>query len=256
MKISSPVQYYYKLYLDGLDFISKPLGGQVVNKIMQGWIRQMGSCNVTDMQDFVDQCNANLLKSNVPLPVPRDWVSKYKVGYFKVEKGQLPNRNYFLFSEDWLSTFDDEEHPLFGLEFYTVPSYDRDGNLNEIAFRIIDQSQVHGAFKWLFSSGQQSTFGLQNVDPSKPVYVVEGAWDYMALTESGEANVVGLGSVLLTDLHKKNLKGLDIVHCMDMDTYGISTRSTSDKYCFFTPSGKDPYDAYQKHGYTKLLKIK
>ena len=78
----------------------------------------------------------------------------------------------------------------------------------------------------------------------------------VALRESGY-NAVGLGSAVLMPEHFDKL-GQEVLFCGDMDNFGMFYRqeqTESIKYCFFAPEGKDPYDAFLKNGYVKIVKI-
>lgn len=132
--------------------------------------------------------------------------------------------------------------------FMVCPSYDRNGALNNLVFRFTDDRICQLMCKWLFSHGRQATFGLEKVDPSKPVYVVEGFFDYVAMTEMGIQSV-GLGSAFISEAHWGFLEGLDLRFLLDSDETGrkYSERLRGEGYrvCRLSDEFKDPWEYYQ-----------
>jgi DNA primase len=104
-------------------------------------------------------------------------------------------------------------------DMLVMPSYGRSGDLNNLVFRYVDEYVSRYWCKWLFSHGRQATFGLHKIDPSKPVYVVEGFFDYVAMDQMGMQSV-GLGSAFISDKHWEFLKDLDLLFILDSDEAG------------------------------------
>jgi DNA primase len=77
----------------------------------------------------------------------------------------------------------------------------------------------------------------------------------LAFRESGYTNAVGLGSAKITEAHLQQLKTDNYIFCQDMDRFGMSQRTDLSRTCFFKPEGKDPYEAWQKHGRVDIVKI-
>lgn len=252
----TPRAYQYKLALDGLDFSQSQLGQACLNDLMVSQVQNVGLIDVSGLQSFIDSCVIERRKAEPTHPLPLAWRDKYQVGLFSLSPDSCFNSPYVLFNRDWLSIWHDDVSPMWGLQFLVVPSYNHDGVLNEIGFRILDTNAVDSAFKWLFANGQQATFGLQNCDTDKPLTLVEGAWDYMALNECGATNVVGLGSVFVTERHHAQLGSRVYRTCFDQDSFGIAQRAGPSSYCFFVPEGKDPFETYLQHGAVRLLDVK
>jgi DNA primase len=136
-------------------------------------------------------------------------------------------------------------------EYMIVPSYDRQGKLNNLAFRFIDEDIVTWMAKWLFSHGRQATFGLEEVDPSKPVLLVEGFFDRVAckLLSGGKLQAVGLGSAFISDYHWRFLKGLDCRFLLDSDEtgrrYSKELKEEGHKVYMLSDEFKDPWEFYE-----------
>lgn len=248
----TPRAYQYKMALDGLDFSQSQVGQACMNDMLTTQVQRVGLTDVSGLDAFVDACVKERQRHEPEHPLPLAWRDKYKVGLFTVTPDSCFDSPYVLFNREWLTIWHDVVSPMWGLQFLTVPSYDRHGRLNEIGFRVLDTTTVDNAFKWLFAAGQQATFGLEHADVAQKLTLVEGAWDYMALTECGESNVVGLGSVFISDRHKVQLESCKYRVCFDQDTFGIAQRRDQD-YCFFVPQAKDPFDAYCAYGEVRLL---
>lgn len=130
-------------------------------------------------------------------------------------------------------------------DMLVMPSYDRLGNLNNLAFRFVDDYISSFWAKWLFSHGRQATFGAHKIDESKPVYVVEGFFDHVACDQMGIQSV-GLGSAFISDAHWEQLKGLDVTFVLDSDEAGVNhaqrLREDGHKVKILKDLYKDPYD--------------
>lgn len=183
---------------------------------------------------------------------PRELVSKYGITSWKWEPHEYNTwAKYFPFNKEELelATFklNRLEIPcdMVKAETLVIPSYDRNGVLNNLVFRFIDQDIESICAKWLFSHGRQATFGLEKLDPSKPVYIVEGFFDYVAMSEMGY-QVVGLGSAFISDAHWKFLEGLEVVFLLDSDDVGYryseELKRQGNQVKFLENSHKDPYE--------------
>jgi DNA primase len=130
-------------------------------------------------------------------------------------------------------------------EQIVMPSYDRQGNLNNLVFRYVDEHVSKFWAKWLFSHGRSATFGLHKIDPNKTVYVVEGFFDHVACDQLGMQSV-GLGSAFISDMHWKQLEGLKLVFILDSDEVGAeySNRLKADghRVWMLKDKFKDPYE--------------
>lgn len=246
----------YKLACDGYDLSTK-FDGNLLNKLAIKYANT--HCKVEQIpnaETFISSCINKRQKLNLtPRDIPKELCDKYEVGYFETSRNACYDSPYILFNENELNFWSATGTDLWGLQFMVVPSRNYDGDINEIGFRLLNQEKVKNAFKWLFPYGQKATFGLHKCDPSKPLILVEGFQDMLAFTESGYDNVVGLGSVKITDAHKAELKTEDYIFCQDMDSFGMSERTDLSKTCFYIPEGKDPYDVWQTHGKVDILKI-
>lgn len=141
---------------------------------------------------------------------------------------------------EWPILLTEEEQLVF-------PSYDRNHHLNNIALRHLSPDISRIAAKWWFSHGRQATFGLERVDPSKPVYIVEGWFDWVACEEMGIQSV-GLGSAFISDAHYRYLDGLDLIFLLDSDDVGrkYSERLEEEgcKVHYLSSEYKDPWEFY------------
>lgn len=133
-------------------------------------------------------------------------------------------------------------------EFMMVASYDRRGVFNNLVFRFIDEDIATWMAKWLFSHGRQATFGLESIDPTKPVILVEGFFDYVACREMG-LNAVGLGSAFISSYHWRFLEGLNVCFLLDSDEtgskYSLRLKDEGQKVLILKDTYKDPWEYYQ-----------
>jgi hypothetical protein len=187
---------------------------------------------------------------------PLEVAPNYGISSWKWEPHQYTSwKNYFPFNRDAMLI---SSAILANLgfvvdltqeEFMTCPSYDRQGNLNCLVFRFVDDHISSLMCKWLFSHGRQATFGLQKVDPSKPVYVVEGLYDHIACDLMEEGQSVGLGSAFASEAHFKFMEGLDIIFLLDSDETGLkySQRLQREGYKvrFLNDEFKDPWEYFE-----------
>jgi hypothetical protein len=185
---------------------------------------------------------------------PLELVPLYKMTSYRWNLEHIPPsmKNYFLFNQAELNyanfMFSIRGYPEVKMEeesFVAMPSYDRDGRLNNLVFRVVSDQLSQFAAKWLFTHGRQATFGLERVDPTKPVYVVEGFFDYVAMDQMG-IQAVGLGSAFISDAHWKFLDGLNLIFLLDSDPvgqrYGKELQEQGHTVRFLGTEYKDPYE--------------
>ncbi len=248
--------YDYKFACDGYDLLHK-FDGTLLNEYGIRYVTR--HCKVdsfNNAEEFINKCVETRQQLNLtPREIPSELCYKYQVGYFETSIANCTDSEYILFNKKELDFWHKVGIDLWGLQFMVVPSRDYNGQINDIGFRLLNQDRVADAFKWLFPYGQQATFGLHLCNKNEPLLLVEGFQDMLAFSESGYTNVVGLGSAVITDQHKIQLQTEDYIFCQDMDKFGLSQRTDLTKTCFFTPEGKDPYEAWQKHGKVDILKI-
>ena len=144
-----------------------------------------------DSFDYKLACDGYDLSTKFDGHLLNELAIKYANKHCKIDC--LPNAEEF--NEPELTFWSNTGTDLWGLQFLVVPSRDRNGEINEIGFRLLNQEKVKEAFKWLFPYGQQATFGLHLCDTDEQLLLVEGFQDMIAFRESGYNNVVGLGSV-------------------------------------------------------------
>lgn len=246
----------YKLACDGFDLLNSKLGEETLNDIAVSYVKE--HCVVStfsDAESFVFDCICNRRRKEFEHPLRVDLRDKYEVGVFRTSKEYCIDNKYILFNQTQLEEWDTTGVHLWDLEFLVIPSRDSTGKINEIGFRLLNTSLVHDAFKWLFMFGQQATFGLQLCDMSKPIIAVEGAFDWIALAESGYKNIIGLGSAFISQRQKEYVKGKELVMCLDQDSFGLSQRVKYNKYCFFKPDAKDPFEAFCNYGRVDLIEV-
>lgn len=248
----------FKVCFDGLDLLKSNLGKELVNDSLRHEILDhFTAINMDDHQDLleiiVSECMSQRRRQEPYHLVPVALRDRYEIGVFTTGQNVLADVPYALFDDSWLGLWESgNSKSTRGVKFLVAPSRGIDGRITDIGFRVLNTSEVHDAFKWTFMLGQQATYGLDRVNADQPLVLVEGAWDQLALEQSGVPNVVGLGAVGLTAGHSRILSGLDYAVCWDQDTFGIAQRG-SDKCVFFEPEGKDPFDAWITHGRVGLV---
>lgn len=255
--------FRYKLACDGIDLISKPLGSSVIGSYGRKYIEKHCKLKLSkdQLESFIRDCIRDR-KFAIDLDyrgLSQELCDKYEIGLFVVSKQHcIQDVDFVLFNEEQLNFWRAAGINLFDLQFMVVPSRDWAGEVNEVGFRILDMKQVHDGFKWLFPIGQQATFGLHKCSKDKKLVLCEGFLDYVAFVESGYTNIVGIGSVEVTDNHLKQLKTDNWSVCFDMDRFGFFNSSKfidQRRACFYFPQGKDPYEVYRLHGRVDLLHI-
>lgn len=251
----------YKLCLDGFDLLRLPFFEEVIFPSLSELSRQLltkhtfQNC-LPDVEGFVQEAQARrrLNEPNHPLPVHlRD---KYEIGLWKV--GDFwPGGTHVVVCPEAVQAWKSLGIDVSDLLVLVAPSRNRFGDINDIGFRIINTASVHDAVKWFWLSGQRATYGLQHSDITQPITLVEGVFDYIALTACGAKNVVGLGAAELSRAHKQQLSGATLRYCFDQDTFGLAQRAgqESSELAFFSPEGKDPFDAWITHGFVSLVLV-
>lgn len=248
--------YDYKFACDGYDLIDK-FDGNLLNPVGVDYVtRHCKLDNFDHAEDFISECVKRRQDLQLtPRDIPSLLCDKYQVGYFETSVSSCFDSPYILFNKEELDFWKSVDVDLWGLKFMVVPSRDIQGNINDIGFRLLNQDKVKNVFKWLFPLGQQATFGLHLCDINEQLLLVEGFQDMIAFRESGYTNVVGLGSAKITKAHLSQLKTDNYVFCQDMDRFGMTQRTDFSKTCFFSPEGKDPYEAWQKYGRVNVVNI-
>ena len=150
---------------------------------------------------------------NVTGLYPRDFLGQSD--YWLFNEDELQHREYLLAQHGIQISIADQ--PVM-----VAPSYDRDGQLNCLAFRNI-HSDLAQLCKWFFSHGRCATFGLDRIDhlelAAPDCYIVEGFFDFVAMREQGYV-AVGLGSPTCSEDHWTSLRGLDPIFLFDSDETG------------------------------------
>lgn len=132
-----------------------------------------------------------------------EWVSKLPSGHFcldYVTKRQIPNKFYdkLLFTEHY-KQFIDALIPNHGKELYddarlVIPFYDEYDELIAVSGRALIKSERELRYVTIRTNDSQSklVFGMDRVDLTKDVYIVEGPLDSLFLDNcvaSGDANL-------------------------------------------------------------------
>lgn len=248
--------YLYKLCCDGLDFVTNTQFKFSSEEILYAKNHTIIN-DFSKIQEFYNHVISQ--SDNLKNLYPIDLISKYEMGYFKVELGHNFHPDYILFSDDNIKKWE-EIIPIIGLEFLVAFSRGNDGNVNGFGMRLLNNDKLLSAFKWLFPMGQHCTFGLHNIIPiNNSIVTVEGFTDYIAFRESGYNNVIGLGSAVLEPAHQLILQQYSIIQCPDQDAFGMSLRRVFDRenipYCYYTPNAKDPYESFLKNGNVNMVYV-
>lgn len=243
---SSPEAFDMKICFDGADLLKSRIGKALCNRYLAKEIRKVRK-GLPDLELFVADAVKRRQKKEPDHLLPVKLRDEYEVGIFTT--GETYGYNHAVFNKEWLELWGPRS---LGVEFLVVPSRDRNGVINDVGLRVLSTASVLEAFKWIFLCGQQSTFGLHKAT-SKELVVVEGAWDQIAFEQSNIPNVVGLGSVTVTKGHAKQLEGYTYKECWDQDRHGLARRDINN-CCFYSPAGKDPFDAWLTNGQLKLIR--
>lgn len=253
-------QHLFKICFDGYDLLTRhsqyiPEEFEVKYSeehtiIKDGFPKLMEFYNYTinEIQNNLEKvCNLEHIK------LTKELIEKYEIGYYKITEGLNFHDKYICFSDKDLIKWNKILNiNLYDLEFLVHFSRDINGNLNGFGLRLLGNRKqlVENSFKWLFPMGQHCTFGLQNLNDNKDIILVEGFSDYMAASESGYYNVIGLGSIDITNGHKYFLPENRNYHfCYDQDGYGYRKKKEFKQFVFFIPEKfKDPYEAFLNNG--------
>lgn len=251
-----PQCYLYKLCCDGFDFVTNTQFKFSSEEILYANNHTI----IKEFEKLPEFYNYVITQSSkLESLYPTHLVSKYEMGYFKVELGLNFHPNYILFSDANIKIWE-EIISIIGLEFLVAFSRGTDGNINGFGMRLLNNDKLLPAFKWLFPMGQHCTFGLHDVIPiNNTIVTVEGFTDYIAFRESGHNNVIGLGSAILEPGHQTILRDFKIIQCPDQDAFGSSLRRTFDvqntPYCYYIPNAKDPYESYLETGRVDIVHV-
>lgn len=247
-------QHLFKIYYDGNDIVTRfperPYNDFEISHSLNNTIIN----EFPKKQEFFEYCIAQGKLNSDKLPIPVNLQEKYNIGYYKPILGLNFHDDYICFSDSLIKKF--KEVKTEELEFMVAFSFDQNNEIFGIGLRILNSDIVFNAFKWLFPLGQHCIFGLHDLDNSKEVILVEGFTDYIAARESGYNNVLGLGSIEITEGHKKYLpKDRNYKFCYDQDRYGYEMRKVRNE-CFFSPMEyKDPYEAYINTGKVEFILV-
>jgi DNA primase len=199
---------------------------------------------------------------------PLELCDKYLIKSFCPSESYIPEalKNFYLFDLERLEYLSyvleqlNIKVDLTKTHFLIMPSFDHTGQLNNLAFRTLDTTLESQVFKWLFSYGRQSTFGLNHCyDKNKPITIVEGFFDYVACKEAGVCQPVALGSAFFSDLHLDIFAkaGFKLNVLFDSDETGkkyaqsLSKIYQVDKILVLDDEYKDPYDWWINTGTIK-----
>lgn len=240
---------FYKMLFDGADLLDKEIGTLLIPDEMKKMIMSLTRSDIySDVDKFLDYCpNSDYIGklSN------KYQVKLYKTSWANDDKNPWKNKQYILFNDKELNGLD--------IEFHVCPSFDENGNIS-LGFRVINPDKVNNAFKWLFMNGNNILYGRDSVDKNKPCYVVEGFRDYVALKETGY-NVIGLGSVYISDIQREYLDTLsEPILLLDNDKFGLKQAMRYySKYRVATLIGteeKDAWDTFEKGIPIEIVDIK
>ena len=239
---------YYKMLFDGFDFMQSEVGSILIPGKIKDQIKNFTYSSIYEnVEEFLDYCeDADYIN---------EYSNKYKVKLYKTAQAKdisnpWHNKPYILFNPKLLKDID--------LEFYVCPSFNEQGKVDGIGYRIKHPEKVNKAFKWIFMEGNNIIYGKDTIDKEKDCYVVEGFRDYVALKESGY-NVIGLGSVCISPIQEEYLKTIKPIILLDNDRFGLQQGlAYRNKYRIATlqTTEKDAWDTFSKGKEIKILEIK
>ena len=252
---------YLKTLFDGYDFIHTEIGQRLIPSNKFAMIYKTTYIDkLENAEQFIDYC-----KYNDNGYLPKDLMTKYNCGSYSLSQvcdDKNPGKgSYILFNSKLLTQlFNTLPELRKDIEFWVCPAYNEQNQIEAIGFRIKNEKDVLGAFKWIFTCGNNIIYGKNTVDKEKPCYIVEGYRDYIALNESGY-NCIGLGSVVISKKQEEYIKTLkDPIILLDNDSFGLKkTMQYKDKYRVATLIGteeKDAWDTYSKGISIKIAEIK
>ena len=239
---------YYKMLFDGFDFMQCEVGSILIPDKIKDQIKNFTYSSIYEnVEEFLDYCE--------DADYTNEYSNKYKVKLYKTSQAKdinnpWHNKPYILFNPKLLKDID--------LEFYVCPSFNEQGKVDGIGYRIKHPEKVNKAFKWIFMEGNNIIYGKDTIDKEKDCYVVEGFRDYVALKESGY-NVIGLGSVFISPIQEEYLKIIKPIILLDNDKFGLQQGlAYRDKYRIATlqTTEKDAWDTFSKGKEIKILEIK
>lgn len=108
-----------------------------------------------------------------------------------------------------------------------MPYYDKTGNIMGVAARNINYDEQSKFGKYIYSKGlarSSTMLGIENIDVTKPVIMVEGMLDTLRAKAVGIDNVVAIGGTGVNIRQMELIKELGIKKinlCLDNDTAGI-----------------------------------
>lgn len=251
--LSSKKALQYKIACDGFDLINK-FDGQLLNEASRNYALDFTRVPLPEkLEEFSTYCQSYRKERKIcPRELSEELCEKYEVGLFNTSTSLDIKTNYVLFNQEILSFWKLQDVDLYDIDFMVAISRNRNGIIDGIGLRILDQTRVEESFKWLFPFGQDCTFGL-HLDNGNEMILCEGFQDMIALRECGY-NAVGLGSGVITPEHLDKIDQ-EFIYCGDMDNFGMMYRESNIKHCFFAPKGKDPYDTFLKHGKVNIVKV-
>ena len=251
---------FIKTIFDGFDFIQSEVGQQIIpNRMFLNIIRTTYISKLYDnASDFLNYCSYQ-----EDGYLPKELMKKYKVGKYSLkncfdENNPWKEKPYILFNSKEVTSLYKAIPSLGDIEFWVCPAFNEEGNCDAIGFRVTYKQDVRDAFKWIFTCGNNIIYGRDTVNKEEDCYVVEGFRDYVALRESGY-NVIGLGSVVISNKQAEYLKQLKPILLFDNDSFGLKKlMQYKDKYRIATLIGtkeKDAWDSYSKGEKIKICEI-
>ena len=246
---------FLKTAFDGYDFVSGDIGKLLLRPEIYPTIKAITYCEnmYENAQEFIEFCRNNLKNYNGELYLHnKELMDKYNCGIYYLrnvyhENNPWKDKMYILFNSKQIKAIYKVCPKLNpNIAFWVCPSY-KNGKINNIGFRILNQEDVQTAFKWLFMGGNNIIYGIDEVDKNKECYIVEGFRDYIALKESGY-NVIGLGSVQISNIQKEFIDTLQHpIILFDNDKFGLQqalTYKNEYKYNVSILTGSEQKDAW------------
>lgn len=248
-----------KIIFDGYDFIQSDIGKMLVteNKIPHIIRTTFLPTLYEGVEEFLAYC-----KYNGDGYLPNKLMEKYHCGLYSLDSvfdnnNPWKDKSYVLFNPSIISQLK-KNIELDDIKFWVCPAYNEIGQVEAIGFRVVDINTVRKCFKWIFTCGNNIIYGKEHIDKNKTVYVVEGFRDYIALKECGY-NVIGLGSVFISEKQKQYIDTLDPIILLDNDKFGIQkSLQYSEFYKTAILTGtehKDAYDAFINGDEIKICQI-
>ena len=249
----------FKIIFDGYDFIQSEVGKTLVSQDKFPHIIRTTYMNsiYSNVEKFLDYC-----KYEADGYLPKDLMNKYHCGLYSLnsvfdDNNPWKGNPYVLFNPKIIEQLK-KNIELEDIKFWVCPSFNELGEVEAIGFRVVDTNTVKNCFKWIFTCGNNIIYGKNTVDKEKPVYVVEGYRDYIALRELGY-NVIGLGSVYISERQKRYIDTLNPIILLDNDKFGLKkSLQYGDFYKIALLTGtnqKDAYDAFIRGDKIEICQI-